>query len=73
MFERGINIILDEKVKELIVEVGFDRFYGVRFLKCVFYEMVEDKFVEFILEDKVKENDSVVFVVENNEIVFKIK
>lgn len=53
--------------------MGFDRFYGVRFLKCAFYEMVEDKFVEFILEDKVKENDSVVFVVENNEIVFKIK
>lgn len=53
--------------------MGFDRFYGVRFLKRAFYEMVEDKFVEFILEDKVKENDSVVFVVENNEIVFKIK
>ncbi len=35
--------------------------------------MVEDKLAELILEDKVKENDSVAFVVENNEIVPKIK
>ncbi|GAA9754412.1 hypothetical protein VN0234_08440 [Helicobacter pylori] len=71
--ERGINITLDEEAKELIAEVGFDRFYGARPLKRALYEMVEDKLAELILEDKIKENDSVAFVVENNEIVPKIK
>ncbi|WP_143426429.1 AAA family ATPase, partial [Helicobacter pylori] len=71
--ERGINITLDEEAKELIAEAGFDRFYGARPLKRALYEMVEDKLAELILEDKVKENDSVAFVVENNEIVPKIK
>ncbi|GAA7392710.1 AAA family ATPase [Helicobacter pylori] len=71
--ERGINITLDEEAKELIAEAGFDRFYGARPLKRALYEMVEDKLAELILEDKIKENDSVAFVVENNEIVPKIK
>ncbi|WP_154489849.1 ATP-dependent Clp protease ATP-binding subunit [Helicobacter pylori] len=71
--ERGINVTLDEEAKELIAEAGFDRFYGARPLKRALYEMVEDKLAELILEDKIKENDSVAFVVENNEIVPKIK
>lgn len=71
--ERGINITLDEEAKELIAEAGFDRFYGARPLKRALYEMVEDRLAELILEDKIKENDSVAFVVENNEIVPKIK
>ncbi|EQD89290.1 C-terminal, D2-small domain, of ClpB family protein [Helicobacter pylori SouthAfrica50] len=53
--------------------MGFDRFYGARPLKRALYEMVEDKLAELILEDQIKENDSVAFVVENNEIVPKIQ
>ncbi|WP_104761666.1 ATP-dependent Clp protease ATP-binding subunit [Helicobacter cetorum] len=72
-FERGISIELDQKAKELIAQVGFDRFYGARPLKRALYEMIEDKLAELILEDKIKENSCVSFVVENNEIVPKIK
>jgi len=70
--ERDIKVTLTDSAKELIAQAGFDPVYGARPLKRALYELVEDKLAELILEDKVKEGDSVVFDTQNNEIVVKI-
>ncbi len=63
---------LTDAAKALVAQAGFDPVYGARPLKRALYELVEDKLAELILEDKVKEGDSVVFDAENDEIVVRI-
>ncbi|WP_300365069.1 AAA family ATPase [Hydrogenimonas sp.] len=70
--ERDITVTLAEAAKERIAEAGFDPVYGARPLKRALYELVEDRLAELILEDRIKEGDSVVFDVENDEIVVHI-
>jgi len=70
--ERDIKASLTDSAKELIARAGFDPVYGARPLKRALYELVEDRLAELILEDKVKEGDSVVFDAQNDEIVVHI-
>ena len=70
--ERDIKVTLTDAAKALVAQAGFDPVYGARPLKRALYELVEDKLAELILEDKVKEGDSVVFDAENDEIVVRI-
>ncbi len=70
--ERDISVALTEAAKELIAQAGFDPVYGARPLKRALYELVEDKLAELILEDKIKEGDSVVFDAQNSEIIVRI-
>jgi ATP-dependent Clp protease ATP-binding subunit ClpB len=72
LVERDINIELSESAKSYIGKEGFDPVYGARPLKRALYEEVEDRLADLILSDKIKEGDSVVFDVENGEIVAKI-
>ncbi len=67
--ERDIKIELTESAKKLIAKAGFDPVYGARPLKRALYEIVEDRLAELILEDKVKEGDSVKFDAEGDEVV----
>lgn len=70
--ERDIKVSLTDSAKELIARAGFDPVYGARPLKRALYELVEDRLAELILEDKVKEGDSVIFDAQNDEIVVHI-
>ena len=70
--ERDIKVSLTEAAKERIAEAGFDPVYGARPLKRALYELIEDRLAELILEEKVKEGDSVVFDAQNGEITVKI-
>jgi len=70
--ERDIKASLTDSAKELIARAGFDPVYGARPLKRALYELVEDRLAELILEDKVKEGDSVIFDAQNDEIVVHI-
>jgi len=67
--ERDIKIELTEGAKRIVAKAGFDPVYGARPLKRALYELVEDRLAELILEDKVKEGDSVVFDAEGDEVV----
>ena len=67
--EQDIKVELTESAKKLIARAGFDPVYGARPLKRALYELVEDKLAELILEEKVKEGDSVKFDAEGDEIV----
>jgi len=70
--ERDIKVTLTDAAKALIAAAGFDPVYGARPLKRALYELVEDRLAELILEDRVKEGDSVVFDAQNDEIVVRI-
>jgi ATP-dependent Clp protease ATP-binding subunit ClpB len=70
--ERDIKATLSDAAKALIAKAGFDPVYGARPLKRALYELVEDRLAELILEDRVKEGDSVIFDAENDEIVVHI-
>ncbi len=70
--QRDITITLSQSAKEYIAKVGFDPVYGARPLKRALYEVVEDQLADLILEDKIKEGNSVAFDVENDEVVVKI-
>ncbi len=69
---RNIKISLTPNAKEYIASVGFDPDYGARPLKRALYEIVEDKLAELILEDQVKEGNSVEFDYSYGEIKVKI-
>ncbi len=69
---RNIKISLTSEAKAYIASVGFDPDYGARPLKRALYEIVEDKLAELILEDQVKEGNSVEFDFKDNKVVVNI-
>ncbi len=71
--ERDITITLSESAKEFIAKAGFDPVYGARPLKRALYEIVEDKLADLILEDKLKEGNSINFDCVDDRIVINIK
>lgn len=70
--ERGVQIELSKEAKEFIAQAGFDPIYGARPLKRALYEEVEDRLAEMILEDKIKEGDTVKFDCKDGEIQAKV-
>ena len=70
--EKGITLELTDKARANIAEAGFDPVFGARPLKRALYEIVEDKLAELILEEKIAENDCVIFDEKNNEITASI-
>lgn len=70
--EKGISLELTDKARANIATAGFDPVFGARPLKRALYEIVEDKLAELILEEKIAENDCVIFDEKNNEITTSI-
>jgi ATP-dependent Clp protease ATP-binding subunit ClpB len=66
--ERNIKIGLSAEAKQFVANAGFDPNYGARPLKRALYDIVEDSLAELILEDKLKDGDSVLFTVESGDI-----
>ena len=70
--ERDIKIKLTQNAKNYIAKIGFDPVYGARPLTRAIYEIVEDRLADLILEDKLKEGNSVLFDVVNDEVLTSI-
>jgi len=66
--ERNITIELSPEAKDFVANAGFDPSYGARPLKRALYDIVEDSLAELILEDKLKEGDKVLFVVDGGDV-----
>ncbi len=71
--DRNISIEIDDSLVEYISKVGFDENYGARPLRRAVQSKIEDKFAEEILDGKVKNNNSYILKVENDEIIIKEK
>ncbi len=68
MEQNNIKITFTEEVKEFLVDKGYDKTYGARPLKRTIQEYIEDKLAEAILDDKVKEGDTVTISYEEGQI-----
>jgi ATP-dependent Clp protease ATP-binding subunit ClpB len=66
--ERNITIELSPEAKNFVANAGFDPSYGARPLKRALYDIVEDSLAELILEDKLKDGDNVLFVVDGGDV-----
>ncbi len=70
--DKKIKIALTDEAKDLLAERGFDPTYGARPLKRVIQREIQDPLALRILNGEIKEGDSVIVTVENNEIAIKV-
>ena len=68
--ERGIEIELTEKARELLGNLGFDPTYGARPLKRVIQKQLIDKLALRLLEGEFAEGDTVKVDAADGELVF---
>ncbi len=66
--KRNINVKVEDKIKDLIVDKGTDFVYGARPLRRAMQNILEDKIAEEILEGNLQEGDHAEMVLENNKI-----
>ena len=70
---RNINIEIDQSLIDYVAKVGFDDVYGARPLKRAIQSKVEDKFAEELLDNKIKDGDSIVISAQNDEVIISKK
>ncbi|MCR5145773.1 MAG: ATP-dependent Clp protease ATP-binding subunit [Clostridia bacterium] len=66
--DNNLNVEIDDSVKKLIFEKGFDKNYGARPLRRAIQTYVEDEISEAILDGKVKESKKAIVEIDNNKI-----
>lgn len=71
--KRNINVKVEDKIKDLIVDKGTDFVYGARPLRRAMQNILEDKIAEEILEGNLQEGDHAEMVLEENKIKIRIK
>lgn len=69
--EKDIKLEIDEKVKNLLTQKGFDPVYGARPLKRVIQDKIVDELALLIIEGKIKEGQTIKANLEKNKIVFE--
>ena len=69
MKAKGIELEIDNSVKELIAKKGVDTNYGARPLKRAIQSILEDKIAEEILDGNIKPNKKAVIKAEDDKIV----
>jgi ATP-dependent Clp protease ATP-binding subunit ClpC len=70
--ERNMKIELKKKVKEHLIDIGYDEKYGARPLRRILQKEIEDPLSLEILKGKFKEGDSIVVALNaQNKIIFR--
>ncbi|MBU2540625.1 MAG: ATP-dependent Clp protease ATP-binding subunit [Candidatus Omnitrophica bacterium] len=69
--EQNVEISLDNKAKELLVEKGFDPVYGARPLKRTIQRYLEDPLAEEIISGKFKDGAKLKVTREKDKLIFK--
>ena len=74
LHDMGIEVQIDEKAKEFLVDKGYDQKYGARPLKRALQKYVEDPLAEEIIKTKIREGDliSVNYTKDQEELDIKI-
>jgi len=68
LFEKGIEFLISEKLKEKIVELSYDPRFGAREMQRVIDDTVGNALAKALLEDKIKRGDRIEINPENFEI-----
>lgn len=69
--ERDIKLEIDDSVKKLLIQEGFDPVYGARPLKRAIQNLLVDELALQIIEGKVKEGQTVKATLKNSKITFE--
>jgi ATP-dependent Clp protease ATP-binding subunit ClpC len=67
---KKLQIVLDEKAKEFLVQKGYDPTYGARPMRRSVERFLEDPLAEEILKGNLHEGDPVQVTVENDKLLF---
>src|SRR5881296_2929686 len=68
---RNIQIQLDDKAKDFLVEKGYDPVYGARPMRRSVERYLEDPLAEEILKGRLHDNDPIQVTVEGDKLVFQ--
>ena len=68
---KKIQLQLDDKANDLLVEKGYDPIYGARPMRRAVERYLEDPLAEEILKGHLHENDPIQVTVEGDKLVFK--
>ncbi len=68
---KKLNLTLDDKARDLLVEKGYDPTYGARPMRRAVERYLEDPLAEEILRGNLHETEPVVVTVEEGKIVFR--
>ncbi len=71
--ERGVDLTVDDKSKEIIIDAGTDLDYGARPLKRSIEKLVEDPLSEKVLRGEVPEKSLVSVVAEDGKLRFDVR
>ncbi|MFC1658218.1 AAA family ATPase, partial [Candidatus Omnitrophota bacterium] len=71
LIEQAITLKIDEKVKELLIEKGFDPVFGARPLKRTIQRYLEDPLSEEIISGRLKDKKVIKITRKNDELVFQ--
>ena len=72
IFLKKLEIKFNKKVKQYIVDKGFDRFYGARPLRRLLQKEVENKISKMIISNEVKNGDVLQLSVQDDEIMVSV-
>jgi ATP-dependent Clp protease ATP-binding subunit ClpC len=67
---KKIQLQLDDKAKDFLVEKGYDPIYGARPMRRAVERYLEDPLAEEILKGHLHENEPIQVTVENDKLVF---
>ncbi len=70
---KKIQIDLDEKAENWLIDEGFSSSYGARPLKRVIQTHIVDKIAHMLVSNEIDENSKVYISTKNNDLNFKIK
>jgi ATP-dependent Clp protease ATP-binding subunit ClpB len=71
--EHNLKLTIDEKVKEKLVEEGFDPIYGARPLKRTIQQLIENPLALEILKGRFPEGSDILTKKEGEKIVFRVR
>ena len=67
--KRNINVKVEDKIKDLIIDKGTDYVYGARPLRRAMQNILEDKIAEEILDGNLQEGDNAEMVLQDDKIM----
>ncbi|MCP3940804.1 MAG: AAA domain-containing protein [Desulfobacteraceae bacterium] len=69
--DKQIQITVDDAVRELLAQEGYNPMYGARPLKRLIQTRLQDLLAEKIIQEEIKEEDTVIVTAHDNEIIIK--
>ncbi len=70
---QGIELIIEDKIKNYLVKIGFDKIFGARPLKRIINDLIVDELALQMVEGKISSKDKVMVDLEKEKIIFKVK